>query len=111
MNSVNVNISVSNLPTVTQHQSDVHRVPMVHQEQNADLERDRFDRQMRAPKEAEGAEGKIVDPKERREEKRRSRKKREQQREEERKAQEEAALADTGGITMCESGKFVDLVG
>jgi len=109
MNSVNVNTSVVNLPTAVQHQSDVHRVPMINQEKNAELERDRFDRQMRAAQEAEEAKGKIIDPKERREEKRRNRKRQEQESEEEQKAQEEAALSDTGGITMCESGKFVDL--
>jgi len=109
MNSVNVNTSVVNLPTVAHHQSDIHRVPMVHQQQNAELERDRFDRQMKTAQEAEEAKGKIVDPKERREEKKQNRKKREQELAEEQKAKEEAVLSDTGGITMGESGKFVDL--
>ncbi|MCL2689999.1 MAG: hypothetical protein FWE57_09180 [Chitinispirillia bacterium] len=110
MNSVNVNTSVVNLPTATYHQSEVHRTPMVHQQQNADIERDRFDRQMRAAQEAEESKGKIVDPKDRREEKKRNSKKREQELEEERKkAQEEDVLSDTGGIAMSDNGKFVDL--
>jgi len=110
MNSVNVNTSVVNLPTAAHHQSDIHRVPMVHQQQNAELERDRFDRQMKTAQEAQEAKGKIIDPKERREEKKRDRKKRERELEEERKnAQAEDVLSDTGGIAMGDSGKFVDL--
>jgi len=76
MNSVNVNIPVANLPLATAHQADVHRVPMAHQAQNADLNRDHLDIHLRTANEAEAADGKIVDPKDRKEEKRKSKKRR-----------------------------------
>jgi len=62
MNSINVNIPVINQPQITQQQADVHRAPMVHQTQNAEIARDRFDQHMRIANEAEAAEGKTVDP-------------------------------------------------
>ena len=106
MNSVNVNVSVSNLPVVTQHQSEVHRAPIVHQQQISEEERDRFERQNRAPTEARETQGRIVDPKDHKQEKRRGNKKSKGRQEQE---DEQEVLSDTGGITMSENGRFLDL--
>ena len=106
MNSINVNIPIANLPQVTHHQAEVHRAPMVHQAQNAEIARDRVDLLLRTAKEAEAAEGKIVDPKERREEERRHSKKEQEQGEEN---EEGGARRDTVAVTMTDSGRLIDL--
>ncbi|MDR0307729.1 MAG: hypothetical protein LBI42_12955 [Chitinispirillales bacterium] len=106
MNSVNVNIPVVNMPAVSHQQSDAQRAPVVHQQQNSDEERDRFDRQMKAPAEADQAEGRIVDAKDEKKEKHRGRKKSKQQEQEEDGGE---VLADTGGMVMSENGRFLDL--
>jgi hypothetical protein len=104
MNSVNVNVPVVNLPQVSAHQSDAHRVPIAHQAQNADLARDQLDIHLRTASEAEAAEGKNIDPNDRREEKRRSRK-REKGQEDEDVANVESDVA----VTMLDSGRLIDL--
>jgi hypothetical protein len=107
MNSINVNIPIVNIPHVTQHQQDIHRVPMVHQTQNADISRDRFDRQLQAPNETEETEGKIVDPKDKKEEEGKKRKRDGQSDNEEKKTAnpEESTIA----VTMLDSGQLIDL--
>lgn len=107
MNSVNVNVPIANLPLATTQQSDVHRVPMAHQAQNADLNRDHLDIHLRTANEAEAAEGKIVDPKDNREEKRRSKKRKE--------SEQEGDIADGVNVEediavrMLDNGRLIDL--
>jgi hypothetical protein len=106
MNSVNVNVPVVNLPQVTAHQSDVHRVPIAHQAQNADLNRDHLDIHLRTASEAEAAEGKVVDPNDRREEKRRGRKREKGQGED---AEEGTDVESDVAVKMLDSGRLIDL--
>jgi len=108
MNSVNVNIPVANLPQVTAHQADVHRVPIAHQAQNADLNRDHLDIHLRTANEAESAEGKIVDPKDHKEEKRQS-KKRHGQSGEDDDAEERVDVEADVAVRMLDNGRLIDL--
>jgi hypothetical protein len=107
MNSVNVNIPVVNMPQVAAHQADVHRVPIAHQAQNADLNRDHLDIHLRTANEAEAAEGKVIDPEDRREEKRNPRK-REKGKEGEDGKGGVNAEADVA-VRMLDNGRLVDL--
>jgi hypothetical protein len=107
MNSVNVNVPVVNMPQVASHQSDVHRVPIAHQAQNADLSRDHLDIHLRTANEAEAAEGKIVDPEDRREEKRRGRKREKDDGDGDGK--EDVNVEADVAVTMSESGRLIDL--
>jgi len=108
MNSVNVNIPVANLPLATTQQADVHRVPMAHQAQNADLNRDHLDIHLRTANEAEAAEGKIVNPKDRREEKRRS-KKRTNGRTDDDGAADGVDVEQDVAVRMLDNGRLIDL--
>jgi hypothetical protein len=107
MNSVNVNIPVVNMPQAVTHQADAHRVPIAHQAQNADLNRDRLDIHLRTANEAEAADGKIINPEDRREEKRNPRK-REKDREEEDGEESVPAEVDVA-VRMLDNGRLVDL--
>ena len=62
MDSVNVNFSVNNLPQMDRLQSDIHRTPVVHQDQNARTAEEQADLRMKMPVEAEETENKNVDP-------------------------------------------------
>lgn len=79
MSEVNVRISVSNLVQMDRLQTDAHRTPMVHQEQNADTARQEAARRLMAPVQPDQVEGKNVDPDAKREEERKRRKRRERQ--------------------------------
>ncbi|MDR2592073.1 MAG: hypothetical protein LBC59_04635 [Chitinispirillales bacterium] len=108
MNSVNVNIPVANLPLATTHQSEVHRVPMAHQAQNADMNRDHLDIHLRTANEAESAEGKIIDPKDHKEEKRHS-KKRKNGQEEEGDISDVIDVEEDVAVRMLDNGRLIDL--
>jgi len=106
MNSINVNIPVLNQPQMTQHHADVHIAPIIHQTQNAELSRDRFDQHMRVANEAEAAEGKTIDPDDHKEQKHNPRKNE--------KGGEDGSGDDeeNGGaapVTMLDNGHLIDL--
>jgi hypothetical protein len=61
------------------HQSDVHRSPMVNQEQNAEHSLALAARRLQAPVEPDKVEGKKIDPRDKRQEDARKRRKRERQ--------------------------------
>jgi hypothetical protein len=110
MNSVNVNIPVANLPLATTHQSEVHRVPMAHQAQNADLNRDHLDIHLRTANEAEAAEGKIIDPKDHKEEKRQSKKRKNNESDDEYAGEAVAVSAEEDiAVRMLDNGRLIDL--
>jgi len=107
VNSVNVNVPVVNMPQIGNQFSETQRAPAVHQTQNAELARDRLDLHMRAPAEAEAAEGKIVDPRDRREEEHGSKKR---EKGEEGGDEKEAVDAENDvAVTMLDSGRLIDL--
>lgn len=106
MNSINANIPVMNMPQVTAQTSSTLHAPIVHQQQNADIARDSFDHQMRIAREAEGAEGKNINPDDKREEGRKGKKRH--------KEQEDGDDGDDDMppetiVEMTDSGRLVDL--
>ena len=109
MNSVNVNIPIANLPLATAQQADVHRVPIAHQAQNADMNRDHLDIHLRTANEAEAAEGKIVDPKDHKEEKRQSKKRKNGQSGEDGGASESLSVETDVAVRMLDNGRLIDL--
>ena len=62
MDSVNTNFSVNNLPQMDRLQSDVHRTPVVNQDQNARLAEHEAGVRLTMPVEADAVENKNVDP-------------------------------------------------
>ena len=62
MDSVNVNFSVNNLPQMERSQSEVHRTPVVNQDQNARMAEDAAGMRLAMPVEADAVENKNVDP-------------------------------------------------
>lgn len=70
MDSVNVNFSVNNIPQMDRHQSEIHRTPIVHQDQNARTAEKEADMRMTMPVEADEVENKNVDPDDKKEQKR-----------------------------------------
>jgi hypothetical protein len=78
MSEVNARISISNLVQMDRLQTDAHRGPMVHQEQNAETAKQDMLRRMQAPVQPDTIEGKIIDPNARREEERKKKKKKQQ---------------------------------
>jgi hypothetical protein len=62
MNGLNFQASVSNLPHLDRIQQDTHRLPMVNQEQNAQLAHDEALRRMAAPTQPDEVEDKKIDP-------------------------------------------------
>jgi hypothetical protein len=62
MDSVNVNFSVNNLPQMDRHQSEIHRTPVVHQDQNARSAEDEAAMRLSMPVETDAVEKKNVDP-------------------------------------------------
>jgi hypothetical protein len=109
MNSINVNIPVANLPLATTQQSDVHRVPMAHQAQNADLNRDHLDIHLRTANETEAAEGKIADPKDHKEEKRNPNKRKKEQDDDEGGGLGSVSVEDDIAVKMLDNGRLIDL--
>jgi len=78
MSSVNVNLSVTNLPNIDRHQNDIHKNPIINQEQNAKIAHNELSRKLSMPVEAESTEGKKVDSSQRKDDllkKKKSRKK------------------------------------
>jgi len=81
MNSINFQASFHNLSQIDKVQDEAHRAPVVHQGQNADLDREAVARRLDMPVQPDETEGKIIDPKDRREEQRRNRQRRKRQNE------------------------------
>ncbi|MFP4163367.1 MAG: hypothetical protein ACLFVE_05260 [Chitinispirillaceae bacterium] len=79
MSGFGVHISVNNLPQFDRLQSNAIRVPAVHQSKNAEIARAHMEQQVKTASEPEGAEGKNIDPEDRKKEqncsKKRSKKK------------------------------------
>jgi hypothetical protein len=61
-NSVNVNVSVTNLTQMDRHQADSHRAPVIHQEQNAQMTQNAAGMRLAMPVEPDALEKKNVDP-------------------------------------------------
>ncbi len=66
MNGLNFQASVSNLTQMDRFQQGTHRMPVVNQEQNAQLARDEAVRKATVPVQPEEVEGKKIDPGQRR---------------------------------------------
>lgn len=73
MNNIDFHASLHNLTQMDRHQHDLTRLPLAHQEQNAEIARDDAAKRTDMPVEPDEAEGKNVDPEDRRHERRNSR--------------------------------------
>jgi hypothetical protein len=69
MNTVNFQASVNNVVQMDRFQQDASRTPVVNQSQNAVIAQDEAEKRIRMPVEAEQAEGKKVDPQQRKHDK------------------------------------------
>lgn len=76
MSGMNVQISLTGLSQVDRHQNDIHRTPVIHQDQNAAIMQADAHKRMSMPVEPDAAEKKSVDPDDRRRESGKRRKKR-----------------------------------
>jgi alkaline phosphatase len=74
MSSVNVNISVNNLPQFDRHQNDIHKNPIVNQDQNAKIANNEIAQRMNMPVEVGHSEGQVIDPNQKRIEEERKKK-------------------------------------
>jgi len=98
MDSVNVNFSVNNLPQMERNQSEVHRTPVVNQEQNARLAADEADARLAMPVEADAIEKKNIDPDDKKE--RQEQRKNKDRRRDGRKPDEEPPPAVIGPFSV-----------
>jgi hypothetical protein len=62
MNGLNFQASVSNLTQVDRFQQGSHRLPMVNQEQNAQIAQDEASKRVTIPLQPDKVEGKKIDP-------------------------------------------------
>lgn len=74
MSGLNI-ISEINLTQMDRHQNDIHRNPVVNQEQNAQIAKNETQKKMKMPIEPDKTENKIVDSKQRRDEKKKKKRK------------------------------------
>lgn len=102
MNTVNVNVSVNNLPQFDRHQNDIHKNPTVFQDQNAKIAQGEIEHKLQMPVETEAADGKKVDSKQKKEEQ--SAKKKQHK-----GSQKENNSEKKGGRSRDEGGFFVDI--
>jgi hypothetical protein len=65
MNGLNFQASVSNLTQMDRFQQDSHRMPVVNQEQNAQIALDEASRRALMPMQPDEVEGKKIDPRQR----------------------------------------------
>ncbi len=73
MDGMDMHASLHNLTQMDKVRQDQHQLPVAHQAQNAENEKNEAAARIDRPNEAEEAEGKIIDPKKRRDEERRRR--------------------------------------
>jgi hypothetical protein len=100
MSDGNVQLSLTNLTQMDRHQTDSHRAPVVNQVQNAELAREEAAQRLKSPAPPDQAEGKIIDPRAKREEEQRKKRKRRQQ--------EQAENAAAPPPPRNGSGRFID---
>ncbi|MDO5576396.1 MAG: hypothetical protein Q4F84_04900, partial [Fibrobacter sp.] len=65
-------ISEVNLPQMDRHQNDIHRNPVINQDQNAHIAKNEAQQKLSKPVEPEKMDKKSIDPKQKREEKRKN---------------------------------------
>ena len=102
MNSVNVNISVTNVPQFDRHQSDIHRNPIVNQQQNTQLAREDLAQRAHMAVQPDSVDNKVVDPNDKNKQQQDKRKKRKQQ-SAENKTRSLPRSRDSGGIVDLEA--------
>jgi hypothetical protein len=98
MNQINFQASVSHVTQVERQQHETHRVPISHQEQNANLARDEALQRINMPVETEEAENKIIENEERRKEFAQRRKRRQKKEEEQKRRRQ-----------RWDAGQFIDV--
>lgn len=91
MSGINVNISTQHCTQVERHQNDKIRNPVVHQDQNAQLEQEHVSKRITMPVEPDTVENKKIDPEDRRREERRRKRSRKKT------GEEKKTPSDSGG--------------
>lgn len=76
MNEVNFQASVNNMVQMDRFQNDASRAPVVNQAQNAGIEQTEAEQRIQMPVQPEQADGKKVDPRQRKPETREKKKRR-----------------------------------
>jgi hypothetical protein len=62
MSGVNLQASIINVTQMDRHQNDINRLPATNQEQNSQIAMNLADQKSIRPTQADGAEGKKIDP-------------------------------------------------
>jgi alkaline phosphatase len=99
MSSVNVNISVNNLPQFDRHQNDIHKNPIINQDQNAKIANNEIAQRMNKPVGVEQGEGQVVDPNQKKIEEERKKKQKRQQRDDQAKRKQNKS-GGNGGLMV-----------
>lgn len=60
MSGVNVHVSVNNLPQIDRHQNDMHKNPIVNQDQNSKIAQNELSKKLSIVVEAESTQGKTI---------------------------------------------------
>ncbi len=100
MSGVDIHISLNNVPQFEKNQSQNNRAPLVFQGQNAQISQDELLQRIRIPVEPEQAEGKKVDPKDKKQQSGSGKKQQKEQTDEQKKRQRKS---------KSDEGFFVDL--
>lgn len=79
MSEFNVNVSHLNSVQMDRHQNDMHRGPVVYQAQNAEINKNEAEKRVKMPVQPDSAEGKTIDPDDKRQEKEKQKKRNRQQ--------------------------------
>jgi alkaline phosphatase len=99
MSSVNVNISVNNLPQLDRHQNDIHKNPIVNQDQNAKIANNEIAQRMNMPVQVDNSAGQIIDPNQKRIEEERKKKQKKERRDDQDKRKKHN-LGGSGGLMV-----------
>ncbi|HAJ79942.1 MAG TPA: hypothetical protein DCO75_09230 [Fibrobacteres bacterium] len=62
MNGINLQASITNVTQMDRHQNDMNRLPVANREQNSQIAMNQAAQKLIRPTQADGAEGKKIDP-------------------------------------------------
>lgn len=103
MSGLGVHISVNNVPQFDRLQSNAHRAPAVHQVKNAEIANARVEQQLKMPTQPDEAEGKNIDPEDRKKDRNRSRKKTKKEKKKGEASEENKTKPDSGSLIDIEA--------
>lgn len=98
MSGVDIHISLNNVPQFEKNHSESNRAPTVFQGQNAQISQDELHLRVKVPVAPEQAEGKKVDPKDRKKEEHSGKKRGKEQKDEQQKKGQKKSKSDEGAF-------------